>query len=97
MTKWGWRLVLAMAMLWMQQAGLRHDLDHALKDQDLAAHVLCQECLSHHGAQAALPSSAVSLARLPLRHEQALAPLIASRDVPAYTAYWSRAPPSPSV
>jgi len=45
MTRWGWRVLLAVVMLWMQQASLRHDLEHALEDPHQAAHVLCQECL----------------------------------------------------
>lgn len=97
MTRWGWRVLLVMAMLWMQQAGLRHDLEHALEDANQAAHVLCQECLSHHGAQAALASTPPALHLHLARH--ALVSLTAPtlRSVPLERAYWSRAPPSLSV
>lgn len=97
MTRWGWRVLLAMAMLWMQQAGLRHDLEHALEDANQAAHVLCQECLGHHGAQAALASTPPALHLTLARH--ALVSLTAPtlRSVPLERAYWSRAPPSLSV
>lgn len=94
MTRWGWRVLLAMAMLWMQQAGLRHDLEHALEDANQAAHVLCQECLSHHSAQAVLASTPPALHLTLARH--ALVSLTAPtlRSVPLERAYWSRAPPS---
>ncbi|MFZ2299231.1 MAG: hypothetical protein A3G29_03510 [Burkholderiales bacterium RIFCSPLOWO2_12_FULL_64_99] len=90
-------MLLVMAMLWMQQAGLRHDLEHALEDANQAAHVLCQECLSHHGAQAALASTPPALHLHLARH--ALVSLTAPtlRSVPLERAYWSRAPPSLSV
>ena len=40
MTRWGWRVLLVMAMLWMQQAGFRPALEHAREDANQAAHVL---------------------------------------------------------
>ena len=97
MTRWGWRVLLAVAMLWMQQAGLRHDLEHALEDANQTAHVLCQECLSHHGAQAALASTPPALHLSPARHALVSIAAPAWRSVPMERGYWSRAPPILSV
>lgn len=97
MTRWGWRVLLVMAMLWMQQAGLRHDLEHAREDANQAAHVLCQECLSHHGAQAALASAPPVLHLSHARHALVSVAAPSLRSVPLERAYWSRAPPSLSV
>lgn len=64
MPKWaskvGWHLVLALVMLLMQQAGLRHSLQHALQDESAPTHAVCVECLAHHandvGATHAIPA-----------------------------------------
>ena len=48
MSRVSWHLVLALAMLLMQQAGLRHSLKHALNDEGVATHAACIECLAHH-------------------------------------------------
>jgi hypothetical protein len=90
-------VLLAMAMLWMQQADLRHDLEHALEDANQAAHVLCQECLSHHGAQAALASTPPALHLSAARHALVSIAAPAWRSVPMERSYWSRAPPVLSV
>lgn len=97
MKRWGWRLLLVMVMLWMQQAGLRHSLQHALEDADQAAHVLCQECLSHHSADSALPSHPPILHSGPARHALVSLPAPTLRSVPIEWGYRSRAPPSSSV
>lgn len=97
MKRWGWRLLLVMAMLWMQQAGLRHSLQHALEDADQAPHVLCQECLSHHSAEAALASQPPTLHLGPARHALVSLPAPTLRSVPIERGYRSRAPPSSSV
>ena len=96
-TRWGWGVLRVMAMLWMQQAGLRHDLEHAREDANQAAHVLCQECLSHHGAQAALASAPPVLHLSHARHALVSVAAPSLRSVPLERAYWSRAPPSLSV
>lgn len=97
MKRWGWRLLLVMAMLWMQQAGLRHSLQHALEDADQAPHVLCQECLSHHSAEAALASQPPVLHAGPAHHALVSWPAFTLRSVPIERGYRSRAPPSSSV
>ncbi|MDQ5926955.1 MAG: hypothetical protein QG554_1898 [Pseudomonadota bacterium] len=97
MTRWGWRVLLAVVMLWMQQASLRHDLEHALEDPHQAAHVLCQECLSHHGTQAALASTPPALQLSSARHALVSVAAPSLRSVPVERGYWSRAPPSRSV
>ena len=62
--KWGWHLLLAMVMLLMQQAGLRHSLQHALQDESAPTHTVCVECLAHHandlGATHTLPVLALA-------------------------------------
>lgn len=96
-TRWGWRLLLAAAMLLMQQAGLRHDLQHALEKQDSAAHVLCQECLSHHGADQALAHQAPTLRLTDASYALAPSVMLTQRSVRPTLGYLSRAPPVLSV
>ena len=46
----GWHLVLALFMLFMQQAGWRHALQHATRDEGAPTHTVCLECLAHHAS-----------------------------------------------
>lgn len=97
MTGWGWRLLLAAAMLLMQQAGLRHDLQHALEKQDSAAHVLCQECLSHHSADQAVAHQVPTLRLTDASYALTTSVLPTQRSVRPALGYLSRAPPALSV
>ena len=44
----GRHLLLALAMLLMQQAGLRHSLEHDAHEDAAPAHTACLLCMAHH-------------------------------------------------
>jgi hypothetical protein len=45
----GWHVLLALVLLLMQQAGLRHSLEHIAHDEDSApTHAACLLCVAHH-------------------------------------------------
>lgn len=94
----GWHLVLALVMLLMQQAGLRHALQHATdrasRDDGGATHAVCVECLAHHANDTSVTPTVPSLALAHLDHA-----LTADTARPqcgqGFAAhYLSRAPPS---
>ncbi|RTL30686.1 MAG: hypothetical protein EKK47_10300 [Burkholderiales bacterium] len=57
----GWHLVLALFMLFMQQAGWRHALQHATRDEGAPTHTVCLECLAHHASDASVAPTVPSL------------------------------------
>lgn len=90
----GWHLLLALVMLLMQQAGLRHALQHATRDDGNHAHTLCVECLAYHAADASVAPSKAALALAHFEHV-----LTADTAQPqcagsAPGAYLARAPPA---
>lgn len=91
----GWHLVLALLLLLMQQAGLRHALEHHPHEgEGVPTHAACLLCMAHHDGQGgaavcAPPAMAVPPASHVLRARVAL-PL---RDDGAVLPYRSRAPP----
>ena len=97
MPKWGWHMVLALVMLLMQQAGLRHSLQHALQDERAPAHTACVECLAHHandvGATHALPVLVLAQFDHVLTADEAQP----QRGHSVQTGYLPRAPPVMSV
>jgi hypothetical protein len=92
--RWGWHLLLALVMLWMQQAGLRHALQHIGRNDTAPAHTACLECLAHHaqdhGAAPTVPVLATVSAEHVLTPDQGEA----QRTAEAPRVYWSRAPPA---
>lgn len=90
----GWHLLLALVMLLMQQAGLRHALQHATRDDGNHAHTLCVECLAHHAADASVAPTVPTLALGSFEHvltADAAQPQCAQG---APGAYLARAPPA---
>ncbi len=90
----GWHLLLALVMLLMQQAGLRHALQHAASDDGKHAHTLCVACLAHHAAEAIVAPSAGTLTLARLAHvltADSAQPQCAQGVARAYLA---RAPPA---
>lgn len=91
---WGWHALLALVLVFMQQAGLRHALQHIGRDDAAPAHSVCLECLAHHaqdhGAAPTVPTLAVPSTEHVLTADQGEAQRTA--DVPR--VYWSRAPPA---
>lgn len=90
----GWHIVLALVLLLMQQAGLRHALQHATRDDGGATHAVCVECLAHHADDTSLTPTVPSLALARLDHA-----LTADAAQPQCgqgfaACYLSRAPPS---
>lgn len=92
----GWHLMLALLMLLVQQAGLRHHLlEHGPSHEEAApTHAACLVCLAHHahGHSVAGAVVATSLAP-PLNHVHSAA--IGVTHCPAGNAanYRARAPP----
>jgi hypothetical protein len=90
----GWHLVLALVMLLMQQAGLRHALHHVIDEEGAPTHTACLECLAHHANDAAaLTPEPVSLMAPLLGHVLSHGPAPASAEARFSSGYWSRAPP----
>lgn len=89
----GWHLLLAVLMLLMQQAGLRHALQHGAREDNNPAHTLCVECLAHHAADASVAPTVPSLTLSSFEHVLTAdnAQQQCALDVPG--AYLARAPP----
>lgn len=64
----GWHLLLALVMLLMQQAGLRHALQHAALDDGIPTHTVCVECLAHHASDSGVAPTVPTLAQASLDH-----------------------------
>ncbi|MBI2731983.1 MAG: hypothetical protein HYX44_01305 [Aquabacterium sp.] len=89
----GWHLLLALVMLLMQQAGLRHALQHAARDEGVPTHTVCVECLAHHASDNGVAPTVPTLTQASLDHV-----LMADAAQPqcgqgVACAYLSRAPP----
>lgn len=90
-------VVLALSMLLMQQGGLRHALQHSLKDAAVPAHsTVCKDCLSYCTSDIITPQLALLLLADQLV-SQRVALGQAQLGTVAEVAYLSRAPPSSSV
>lgn len=50
----GWYVLLAVFMQFMQQAGWRHALQHATRDEGTPTHTVCLVCLAHHASDASV-------------------------------------------
>ncbi|MDE2402216.1 MAG: hypothetical protein KGL90_11175 [Burkholderiales bacterium] len=98
LTRIGWHLLLALVLLLMQQASLRHALQHAARDDGHPAHsTLCKQCLAHAATDALAFSTPPVMALLqahgvPLADHQE-----AQRHDSPQAGYQTRAPPRLSV
>lgn len=90
----GWHLLLALVMLLMQQAGWRHALQHATRDDGHHAHTLCVECLAYHAADASVAPSKAAQALAHFEHVQTADTAQPQCAPGAPGAYRARAPPA---
>lgn len=90
----GWHLLLALVMLLMQQAGLRHALQHTTRDDGNQAHTLCVECLAHHAADASVAPSVAAMALTSFEHALTAGSAQPQCAQGAPGAYLARAPPA---
>lgn len=97
-SRWGWHVLLALLMLLLQQASLRHSLGHALADDEgTPTHVACLECLALHAGADTLTPAVPTLALLAHAHVQVAATAHAGREPRTERPYQSRAPPRTSA
>lgn len=89
----GWHLLLALMLLWMQQAGLRHALQHAALDDAAPTHAACLDCLAYHADQHGLAPSVATPTLAPLHHVLQTSQALAQGGQSAWAAYLPRAPP----
>lgn len=91
--RFGAYVVLALSMLLMQQGGLRHALQHSVKDDAAPAHSsLCKDCLSYCASDAIAPQT-VLLALATHLIDQRVAVGQTQRAYTVAAGYQSRAPP----
>jgi len=90
---WRWHLVLALVMLLMQQAGLRHGLRHALQDEGAPTHAACMECLAHHANDLGATYTVPELVLADVEHVLTSDEAQAQRGHSVQTGYLPRAPP----
>jgi hypothetical protein len=89
-----WHLVLALVLLLMQQAGLRHALQHASRDDGGATHAVCVECLAHHANDTSVTPTVPTLVLAHLDHALTADAARPQCDQGFAACYQSRAPPS---
>ncbi len=90
----GWHWLLALVMLFMQQAGLRHALHHVIDEEGAPAHTACLECLAHHAHDAGtLTAEPARLMAPSPAHVLSDGTAPASVVARLSTGYLSRAPP----
>ncbi len=94
---WRWHLVLALVMLLMQQAGLRHSLYHALHDEGAPTHTVCLECLAHHANDLGATHTVPALVLADFDHVLTADEAQAQLGHCVQTGYQPRAPPPLSV
>jgi hypothetical protein len=92
-TRLSWQLLLALVMLLMQQAGLRHNLEHATRDDGIVNHAVCKVCLGHHATDDIVTFTPPALALLKASYSTTLTLPQAQHVSPVVTGYLSRAPP----
>lgn len=91
--RFGAYVVLALSMLLMQQGGLRHALEHSVKDDAAPAHsTLCKDCLSYCASDAIAPPT-VLLALASHLIDQRVATGHTPHTQAIALGYLSRAPP----
>lgn len=93
-SRWVWHVVLALVMLFMQQAGVRHSLQHATNRDSAPAHTACVECLAHHAADSTLLPTVVAPVLGQFDHVLTADAAQPQRGQGVTRAYQSRAPPA---
>jgi hypothetical protein len=93
LSSWRWHLVLALVVLLGQQAGLRHSLQHALRDEGAPTHAACIECLAHHASDHVVSHTQPPLALLAIEHVWTDVTGQAQCIPQTEAGYLSRAPP----
>lgn len=94
MSRTGWRLLLALVLLLVQQVGLRHNLSHAAsRDEGPGTHAVCLECVALHASADWLPAAPQHPPTI--GHAHVLIALAATHEREPVTerVYQSRAPP----
>jgi hypothetical protein len=92
--RWGWHTLLALMMLLMQHAGLRHGLLHASRDDSAPTHTVCLECLAHHASDHTVAPSVPLLAVVSAEHVRTASSGQAQLGAQFLAGYLSRAPPA---
>ncbi len=91
----GWRLLLALVLLLVQQAGLRHNLSHATsRDESAPTHAVCLDCLALHASADSITPVVPALALLAHAHVLAAATAQHGAEPRTERVYESRAPPA---
>lgn len=85
--------MLALAMLLMQQAGVRHSLQHATNDDGAPAHIACLECLALHASDHGATPAALTLALASFDHVLTADAAQPQCGHSVVTGYQPRAPP----
>jgi hypothetical protein len=94
MPRIGWHLLLALMLLVMQQAALRHALQHATQDDGHPAHsTLCKECLAYAATDTVTPSAPQVIAPLAVHGLPPDDLRQAQCDPSPQAGYQTRAPP----
>jgi hypothetical protein len=91
--RWGWHTLLALMMLLMQQAGLRHGLLHASRNDSAPTHTVCLECLAHHASDHSVAPTVPQLMAATVVHVLAATLGQAQLGDRFLAGYLSRAPP----
>lgn len=89
----GWHVLLALVMLLMQQAGLRHALQHATLDDGAPTHTVCVECLAHHASDSGVAPTVPALAHATFDHVLTADAARPQCGQGVACVYLSRAPP----
>jgi hypothetical protein len=89
----GWQMLLALVMLLMQQAGLRHSLTHATRDDSTPTHTACLECLAHHASDHSMAHTVPVLLLASFDHVRAADAAQPQCGHSVQTGYLPRAPP----
>jgi hypothetical protein len=93
MSKLGWHMVLALVMLLMQQAGLRHSLQHATRNDSAPTHTVCLECLAHHASDHSMAPTVPALLATTFDHVLTADTAQPQCGHSVQVGYLSRAPP----
>lgn len=93
LSRLGWHTLLALVMLLMQQAGLRHSLQHATRDDGAPTHTVCVECLAHHASDHSAAPTVPVLALASFDHVLTADAAQPQCGQSVVTGYLPRAPP----
>jgi hypothetical protein len=86
--------VLAALVLFTQQFGLQHRVQHERSDEGTVAHSVCPLCLAFHAADDAVPSEPITWTGAQASHALACHSGRSQCSVTVVTGFQPRAPPS---